>query len=98
MPRIVRSARGEAVDFDVILIKNQLAQAPQNIEVQRRQNFIDNKETSERKRVIEKPAVWIPQPDQIQTPQPAVAESFDEMGDMPVSKVEPPAPPTIKRK
>ena len=38
------SARGEVVDFDLLLIKQQLAAAPQNIEVARRQEFIDNKE------------------------------------------------------
>ena len=44
MPRIVRTARGELIDFDTILIKNQLAQAPMNIEVARRKEFIDSKE------------------------------------------------------
>jgi hypothetical protein len=45
MPRIVRTARGELVDFDAILIKQQLAQAPMNIEVARRKQFIDSKES-----------------------------------------------------
>jgi hypothetical protein len=44
MPRIVRTARGETVDFDAILIKQQIAQAPMNIEVARRKEFIDSKE------------------------------------------------------
>lgn len=44
MPRIVRTARGEQVDFDTIIIKQQLAQAPMNIEVARRKEFIDSKE------------------------------------------------------
>jgi hypothetical protein len=44
MPRIVRTARGELVDFDAILIKQQIAQAPMNIEVARRKEFIDSKE------------------------------------------------------
>jgi hypothetical protein len=111
MPRIVRSARGEAVDFDVILIKNQLAQAPQNIEVKRRQDFIDNKETTERKR--QQPDQWLPMPEVAKTPALAItlpnaasvevaqAESsstdFDAQGTAPVTKVEPPAPPTITR-
>ena len=44
MPRMVRTGRGEMVDFDAILIKQQLAQAPMNIEVARRKEFIDAKE------------------------------------------------------
>lgn len=44
MPRIVRTARGEMIDFDTIIIKQQLAEAPMNIEVARRKQFIDSKE------------------------------------------------------
>lgn len=44
MPRMVRTGRGELVDFDAILIKQQISEAPMNIEVQRRKNFIDSKE------------------------------------------------------
>jgi len=50
MPRTVRTARGEVVDFDMIVIKNQLAQAPMNIEVQKRKDFIDSKEGKARQR------------------------------------------------
>jgi hypothetical protein len=48
MPRIVRTARGEQVDFDTIVIKQQLAQAPMNVEVARRKEFIDSKEGKQR--------------------------------------------------
>ncbi len=44
MPNIITTARGERVDLDVIKIKGQLAQAPMNIEVERRKRLIDNKE------------------------------------------------------
>jgi hypothetical protein len=44
MSRNIRTARGEIVDFDAIIIKHQLAQAPMNIEVARRKEFIDSKE------------------------------------------------------
>ncbi len=44
MPRTVRTARGVIIDFDVIILKQQLAQAPMNIEVARRKEFIDSKE------------------------------------------------------
>lgn len=44
MPRNVRTARGDVVDFDAIIIKQQIANAPMNIEVARRKEFIDSKE------------------------------------------------------
>ncbi len=44
MPRMIRTARGEQVDFDAVVIKQQLAQAPMNIEVAQRKRFIDSKE------------------------------------------------------
>jgi hypothetical protein len=43
MPR-ARSAKGEMVDFDHLkIMKNQMAAKPISIEVQARQNFIDQK-------------------------------------------------------
>ena len=48
MPRNVRTARGEIVDFDAIIIKQQIAQAPMNVEVARRKDFIDSKESRSR--------------------------------------------------
>ena len=44
MPRNVKTARGESVDFDALILKQQIAQAPMNIEVARRKEFIDAKE------------------------------------------------------
>lgn len=44
MPKIVRTARGEQIDFDSIVIKQQIAQAPMNIDVAKRKEFIDSKE------------------------------------------------------
>lgn len=44
MPRTVRTARGEMIDFDAIVIKQQIAAAPMNIDVARRKEFIDSKE------------------------------------------------------
>ena len=43
MAKVARSARGEMVDFDVIMIKNELASAPPSIQVAARQDFIENK-------------------------------------------------------
>lgn len=51
MPRIYLSARGEVVDFDVHMIKQQLATAPMTVDVEKRKTFIDEKE------VRKKPAV-----------------------------------------
>jgi hypothetical protein len=43
MPRLVRSARGELVDFDLIAIANQLAAAPVPVSINERRLFIDEK-------------------------------------------------------
>lgn len=61
MPRNVRTARGEVVDFDTIIIKQQLAQAPMNIEVERRKKFIDAKESKARgqRRPIAQPTLIV---------------------------------------
>jgi len=56
MARNVRTARGDLVDFDAIIIKQQLAQAPMNIEVQKRKQFIDSKEGKPRGGAKEVPA------------------------------------------
>jgi hypothetical protein len=61
MPRNVRTARGDIVDFDAIIIKQQIAQAPMNIEVARRKEFIDSKEGkvrgAKKQELVETPAV-----------------------------------------
>ena len=44
MPRLVRSARGTMVDFDLIAIANQLASAPPPVSVNERRQFIDEKD------------------------------------------------------
>jgi hypothetical protein len=44
MPRTYLSARGEVVDFDVHLIKQQLATAPMTVDVEKRKTFIESKE------------------------------------------------------
>jgi len=44
MPRLVRSARGELVDFDLIAIANQLASAPVPVSIHERRLFIDEKD------------------------------------------------------
>ena len=55
MPRIVRTARGDLVDFDAILIKQQISQAPMNVEVARRKELIDAKEGKSREKKVEAP-------------------------------------------
>ena len=80
----VQSARGEEVDFQLLIIKQQLADAPQNIEVARRQAFIDNKEQgkSVKKKVEPKPVPTVEAP----VPQDTKQEMFDfenSNGDIP---------------
>ena len=48
MPRMYLSARGEPVDFDAVLIKQQLAQAPMTVDVEKRKTFIESKEVRKR--------------------------------------------------
>lgn len=43
MPKIVRTARGEMVNFDLIKIKQQLASAPAPTEVRERENFVERR-------------------------------------------------------
>ena len=54
--KLHRTARGELVDFDAIIIKQQLSEAPMNIEVERRKKLIDAKE-SRKQVLIEDPVV-----------------------------------------
>ena len=92
MPRLVRTARGELVDFDTIIIKQQLAQAPMNVDVERRKNFIDSKEETGRQRqsnVVDLTAQ--PAPVAAPTaPQPSVtAGDFEIDAPQPTGKREP---------
>lgn len=43
MKKIVRSARGVPVDFDLLRIKQQMETAPKTTDVAARENFIDQK-------------------------------------------------------
>lgn len=55
MAKIGRSARGEIVNFDLLAIRQQLANAPVPIQVTARREYIDNKEAG--KPQVEKPAL-----------------------------------------
>jgi hypothetical protein len=43
MTKMVRSARGDLVDFDLIKLKQQLADAPAPTEVAARENFVEKR-------------------------------------------------------
>jgi len=43
MPKIVRSAKGQPVNFDMLKIKQQIASAPKPTSVKAREDFIDQK-------------------------------------------------------
>lgn len=94
MPRIYKSAKGESVNFDAVMIKNQLAQAPMNIEVARRKNFIDSKEEKPRRvNNIEVPAGAVDNSVSVTgEPTKVAAKPSDfEVEDAP-AKIEKPAP------
>ena len=54
MPKKVRSARGEIVDFDLMKVKQQIEAAPEPSTVQARQDFIDQKMRRRLKKVKRK--------------------------------------------
>jgi hypothetical protein len=43
MPKVVRSAKGKEVNFDMLKIKQQIASAPKPTSVRAREDFIDQK-------------------------------------------------------
>lgn len=43
MKKVIRSARGELVDFDLIAIKDQISSALPSVTIQAREQFIDNR-------------------------------------------------------
>lgn len=75
MPRNMRTARGDVVDFDTIIIKQQLAQAPMNIEVERRKKFIDSKESRVRGQRRQPTPAIITQPEKL--PAVPMPSSFE---------------------
>lgn len=52
MAKQVRSARGELVDFDLLVIKQQLATAPAPVSVSNRRKYIDEKDGFKTRTVI----------------------------------------------
>jgi hypothetical protein len=94
--RKITSARGETVDFDLLMIKQQLAAAPQNIEVARRQTFIDNKEQGKSTR--KKPVIEENQPLPVVKPAASSDEFENSNGDIPVDAKKSVTPePVIER-
>lgn len=85
MPRIVRTARGEEVDFDAIIIKQALAQAPMNVEVARRKDYIDAKEQPGRKPSTFTESGQIDQAAFVEQPAHSSASEFDSV-EMPTKK------------
>ena len=51
MPKRVRTAKGQIIDFDLLKIKEQMVDAPKPTNVQARQDFIDQKMRRRVKRV-----------------------------------------------
>lgn len=67
MTRLVRSARGVSVDFDLIRIKEQIASAPQPTTVASREAFVDSKLKRHVRRAVQ-------QQTQLDVPQPTTAQ------------------------
>lgn len=69
MPKIVRTARGALVDFNLIKIKHQLANAPAPTEVRERENFVERRLKRKLKQrstpIVEQPVETPVEPEQI---------------------------------
>lgn len=83
MPKIVRTARGEMVDFDLIRIKQQLADAPAPTEVRERENFVERRLKRKLKQratsLVEQPAAVEPVGEVVETKlEPVQSETKPE--------------------
>jgi hypothetical protein len=81
MGKIVRSARGEQVDFDLIKIKKEIAARPAPMEVKARQDFIENRLKRKIKKAqnsIDLAKEQVADKDIVQKKMPAPADSLDE--------------------
>jgi hypothetical protein len=96
--RKVSSARGEVVDFDLLMIKQQLAAAPSNIEVARRQEFIDNKEKGKSTKVQPQKPVEENQPLHTKTPEVVTVPTSVKVDDFENTNDSEPLPTKISTK
>ena len=64
---VVRSARGEIVDFDLLKIKQQMAELPKSIVVEARESFIDNKFKRQLKRQTQEAVALVTADNEIET-------------------------------
>lgn len=76
MPKIVRTARGKLIDFNLLKIKQQLADAPAPTEVRERENFVERRLKRKLKQrapsLVEQPVAVEP------PPVPAIEEQEKE--------------------
>lgn len=70
MAKRVRSAKGEIVDFDLLKIKEQIAAAPETMEVRSRQDFIERKL---RRRMKIAPKITLP-PKEVRVPTEKIVQ------------------------
>lgn len=63
MAKIVKSARGASVDFDLLKIKQQIASAPKPTDVKARESFIDQKFKRRLKKLTREAKTQIPERD-----------------------------------
>lgn len=75
MSRIVKSARGDTVDFDLLKIKAQIASAPKTTNVKAREEFIDQKFKRRLKRMKREVIDSVPKP--ADPSQPEIDESTE---------------------
>ena len=107
MPKKVRSAKGEMVDFDLMNIHRQLAQTPVNPDVAARQDFIDRRLRRRLRKVpapapkIEDPArneANLPGTEELSEPQKLIDEVEPVVEEKPVKKTRQKARPKAEPK
>ena len=60
MSKKVTSAKGQAVDFDLMRIKQQMAVAPRSTQVVARENFIDQRLKRRVRKAVQTDALTVP--------------------------------------
>lgn len=97
MPKKVRTAKGQIIDFDLLRIKEQMVDAPKPANVQARQDFIDQKMRRRVKRVKDQIAEAKKNPKQPVDVKPDLEVQTTKQGPK-IDEVKEPQKRKIKRK
>lgn len=97
MPKKTRSAKGEMVDFDLMKIKEQIANAAPPADVRAREDFVDRRLRRRLRRVtVPAPAPKLPSSEPVDV-KPVVPSTTNVEGEM-IEEVKEPVVKTAKKK